>query len=190
MSKPTGHGEVLLHYPPVGFDMVKNFYSGSENLLGDSSSRYSDVIQPKCEGADYCHLIAEAQSQSYPYTYLDGFPSLHDVVPGEFNQGLVSNLYACSQGEGILSRIGEDNFVMEDEKTLSHECAEKGSAITSTQESDRLWPRYDNEVENSETLMIFMRRLRLIISIRRLHHLAPLAATMLYLSCVIKVPFQ
>ncbi|KAJ7981522.1 Phosphorelay protein [Quillaja saponaria] len=159
----------------------EEFDSGSEDPSGDSASRYSDVILPKSKGADYSHLIAEAQSQSHSNTYLDGFPSLDDVLPGEFNQGLGSML--AVRGEGILSWIGEDNFVLEDKTTASHEasflslnlhalaealtkvdlpkrifiesdllppelqCAQEGSAITSTQESEEPQSRYDSEVD-------------------------------------------
>lgn len=48
----------------------------------DGASQPSDVILPKSKGADYRHLIAEAQSQSQSSLYLDGFPSLDDVMPG------------------------------------------------------------------------------------------------------------
>lgn len=51
-----------------------------EDPSGSGSGQPSDVILPKSKGADYRHLIAEAQSQSS--LYLDGFPSLDDVMPG------------------------------------------------------------------------------------------------------------
>lgn len=54
--------------------------SGSEGVSLDSASKTSDVILPKSKGADYRHLVAEAQSRAN--TSLDAFSSLDDVLSG------------------------------------------------------------------------------------------------------------
>ncbi|KAK9990127.1 hypothetical protein SO802_025112 [Lithocarpus litseifolius] len=92
-----------------------------QTIVSNSTSQPSDVILPKSKGADYCHLIAEAQSQSQSNLYMDSIPSLADVMPGEFNQGLGPMLSV--RGEGVLSWIGNDNFVEEDKTTATHEVA-------------------------------------------------------------------
>ena len=69
---------------PTNWDRYEEeFDSGSEDpSVSNSTSQPSDVILPKSKGADYCHLIAEAQSQSQSNLYMDSFPSLDDVMPG------------------------------------------------------------------------------------------------------------
>lgn len=91
--------------------------------VSNSTSQPSDVILPKSKGSDYSFLIAEAQSQSRSQSslYLDSFTSLDDVMPGEFNQGLGPMLSV--RGEGILSWIGDDNFVVEDKTAATHEAS-------------------------------------------------------------------
>lgn len=54
--------------------------SASEGISLDRAIKTSDVVLPKSKGADYGHLIAEAQSQAH--TSLDGCPSLDDVLAG------------------------------------------------------------------------------------------------------------
>ncbi|KAI4322726.1 hypothetical protein L6164_022393 [Bauhinia variegata] len=95
----------------------EEFDSESEGVAPDSVSKPSDVILPKSKGADFRYLVAEAQSKSN--TRLDGFPSLDDVLSGEFNEGLSSML--AVRGEGILSWIGEDNFIVEDKTSGTRE---------------------------------------------------------------------
>ncbi|KAK7257404.1 hypothetical protein RIF29_31360 [Crotalaria pallida] len=82
---------------------------GSEGL----SHKISDVVLPKSKGADFRYLVAEAQSHAD--TSLEGIPSLDDLIPGEFNFGLSSML--AVRGEGFLSWIGDDNFMVEDKTT-------------------------------------------------------------------------
>ncbi|KAM3697503.1 hypothetical protein ACJW31_06G117000 [Castanea mollissima] len=108
---------------PTNWDRYEEeFDSGSEDpSVSNSTSQPSDVILPKSKGADYCHLIAEAQSQSQSNLYMDSFPSLDDVMPGELNQGLGPMLSV--RGEGILSWIGNDNFVVEDKTAATHEAS-------------------------------------------------------------------
>lgn len=60
---------------------------GTDSGLAESSEvQVSDVPAPKSKGADYRHLIAEAQSQSQSASddpCLDSFASLGDVLPGK-----------------------------------------------------------------------------------------------------------
>ncbi|XP_057750820.1 protein ECERIFERUM 16 isoform X2 [Arachis stenosperma] len=64
----------------------------------------------KSKGADFRHLVDEARSQAD--ASLEGLPSLDDTLPGEFNVGLGSML--AVRGEGFVSWIGDDNFVVEE----------------------------------------------------------------------------
>ncbi|KAK6919126.1 hypothetical protein RJ641_017548 [Dillenia turbinata] len=90
----------------------------SEDPSIDSSGKTSDVVLPKSKGADYSYLISQAQSQSE--SSLDGFPSLDDVFSG-FNLGVGSML--AVKGKNILSWTGDDNFIVEDKATTSHEAS-------------------------------------------------------------------
>lgn len=60
------------------------YEDGSDMDSEDTTSQASDVVVPKSKGADYRHLIAEAQSQSLSQlrSYSDTFPLLDDVMPG------------------------------------------------------------------------------------------------------------
>ncbi|KAF5481369.1 hypothetical protein F2P56_002026 [Juglans regia] len=110
-------------YPGVS-KLPSNWDRYEEELdpsASDGKSQPSDVILPKSKGADYGHLLAEAQAQAQQSLYVDGFPSLDDVMPGEFNQGLGAMLSV--RGEGILSWIGDNNFVVEDETVATHEAS-------------------------------------------------------------------
>ncbi|KAM7275536.1 hypothetical protein ACFE04_017402 [Oxalis oulophora] len=82
-----------------------------------SASQQSDVVVPKSKGADYAYLLSEAESQSR--TAADYFPYLDDVLPGDFYQALGSMLSV--RGEEILSWIGNDNFVVDDDSSVNHE---------------------------------------------------------------------
>ncbi|KAL5573599.1 hypothetical protein UlMin_023196 [Ulmus minor] len=88
--------------------------SGSEDPSVSGVNPASDVVLPKSKGADYCYLIAEAQSQFRSSQYLDTFPTL-DVLSGDFSQAAGSLLSV--KGEGILSWSGDDNFIVEDKRT-------------------------------------------------------------------------
>ena len=52
---------------------------------GASKAPDDDVVLPKSKGADFRHLVAEAQSQAD--ATLEGSPSLEDILPG-MNFGL------------------------------------------------------------------------------------------------------
>ncbi|KAK9221585.1 hypothetical protein WN944_010012 [Citrus x changshan-huyou] len=99
------------------------YEDGSDMDSEDTTSQASDFVVPKSKGADYRHLIAEAQSQSLSQSrslsYSDTFPLLDDVMPGGFAPGMGPMLSV--RGEGILSWVGDDNFVVEDKTTAFQE---------------------------------------------------------------------
>lgn len=57
--------------------------SGSEDPSASSANQVPDVVLPKSKGADYGHLITEAQSHSQSHLDLDTFPSMDDLLPGK-----------------------------------------------------------------------------------------------------------
>lgn len=67
---------------PTNWDRYEEEFEGPS--ASDGAGQPSDVILPKSKGADYRYLIAEAQAQAQSQSslYLDGFPSLDDVMPG------------------------------------------------------------------------------------------------------------
>lgn len=113
------HQSMGLSRLPSNWDRYEEeFDSGSEGPSINSTNQANDVIVPKSKGADYGELISEAISQSQSNPYFDSFASLDDVVP-DFNQGVGSLLSV--RGQGILSWIGDNNFIVEDRATTSHE---------------------------------------------------------------------
>ncbi|KAJ0111897.1 hypothetical protein Patl1_02343 [Pistacia atlantica] len=124
-TKPTGKqvGEKTRQVQrisrlPSNWDRyIDEFDLDGEDQSGDSTSQSSDVVVPKSKGADYSYLIAEAQS----YCYSDRFPSLEDVMPGGFIEGVGSMLSV--RGEGILSWLGEDNFIVDNKTTSVQEAS-------------------------------------------------------------------
>ncbi|MED6173053.1 hypothetical protein PIB30_055701 [Stylosanthes scabra] len=113
-----------------GATAIRNSSSRASSALPNNWDRYYDedeeidtvipeganqepddgAVLPKSKGADFRHLLAEAQSHAD--ATLEGFPSLDDTLPGEFNVGLGSML--AVRGERIVSLIGDDNFVVEE----------------------------------------------------------------------------
>ncbi|KAK7342398.1 hypothetical protein VNO80_25349 [Phaseolus coccineus] len=72
-KKKKSHSAVL----PSNWDR----YGEEEDDLGpEIASRTLDVVLPKSKGADYRHLVAEAQS--HVETSFEGFPAFDDLVPG------------------------------------------------------------------------------------------------------------
>lgn len=73
------HGSSRL---PTNWDRYKEeeFDHGSEGVSVETSSKASDIVLPKSKGADFRHLVAEAQSQAK--TSLEDLPSLDDLLPG------------------------------------------------------------------------------------------------------------
>ncbi|XP_021888555.1 uncharacterized protein LOC110807677 isoform X2 [Carica papaya] len=115
-TRQSRHASAL----PSNWDRYEEeFDSGSVNSLGDSSNQPSDVIMPRSKGADFRHMIAEAQSQLHPYS--NSSLSFDDVLPEEFKLGVGSLLSV--RGEAILSWIGANSFIVEDETTASPEAA-------------------------------------------------------------------
>ena len=58
-------------------------YEDEEEELDSGSgiaSKTVDVVLPKSKGADFRHLVAEAQSLAE--TSLEGFPAFNDLLPG------------------------------------------------------------------------------------------------------------
>ncbi|XP_061373311.1 protein ECERIFERUM 16 isoform X1 [Gastrolobium bilobum] len=107
---------------PTNWDRYEEeeFDSGSEGVSPESASKNLDVVLPKSKGADFRHLVAEAQFHA-DTTTLEGFPSLDDLLPGEFGVGLSSML--AVRGEGILSWVGDENFVVEDKTSANQEAS-------------------------------------------------------------------
>ncbi|GMI88562.1 ECERIFERUM 16, r RST1 interacting protein [Hibiscus trionum] len=97
---------------------AEEFDSGSEDL-----SQAPGSIVPKSKGADFRHLVAEAQSQSQSHSnhYSNTLSSLDDIIPGDFNQFVGSML--AVRGEGILSWTGNDNFIVDDSTTATPEAS-------------------------------------------------------------------
>ncbi|XP_010522583.1 PREDICTED: uncharacterized protein LOC104801157 [Tarenaya hassleriana] len=101
-------------------DLDLDMDSTSGNLSVDQTI---DAIIPKSKGADYRHLIAEAEAESQSKINIvsDSLCSLDDVLHDEFSRLVGSMLSA--KGEGILSWIEDDNFIVEDGSASSHEPA-------------------------------------------------------------------
>ncbi|CAJ1978882.1 unnamed protein product [Sphenostylis stenocarpa] len=95
-------------------------YGEEEDDSGpETASKTLDVVLPKSKGADYRHLLEEAQSHAE--TSLEAFPAFDDLLPGEYGVGLSSML--ASRGEGIVSWNGDDNFVVEDKTSGNQEAS-------------------------------------------------------------------
>ncbi|KAG2262039.1 hypothetical protein Bca52824_069118 [Brassica carinata] len=86
---------------------------GSENASGDLSNQPADdAIVPKSKGADYLHLISEARAESQSKIDIDS-DSLDDLLHDEFSRVVGSMMSA--RGEGILSWMEDDNFIVVEE---------------------------------------------------------------------------
>ncbi|KAJ1418239.1 hypothetical protein SESBI_15982 [Sesbania bispinosa] len=109
--RSRSHGSSSL---PTNWDR----YEEEEELDSpETASKTVDAVMPKSKGADFRHLVAEAQSHAEKT--LESFPSLDELLPWEFGVGLGSML--AVRGEGILSWIGDDNFVVEDKTSVNQE---------------------------------------------------------------------
>ncbi|KAG7536514.1 hypothetical protein ISN44_As13g004580 [Arabidopsis suecica] len=97
-------------------------YDDELDAAEDSSiSQPSDVILPKSKGADYVHLISEAQAESHSKieNNLDCLSSLDDLLHDEFSRVVGSMISA--RGEGILSWMEDDNFIVEEDGSASYQ---------------------------------------------------------------------
>ncbi|CAL5406606.1 unnamed protein product [Camellia sinensis] len=105
---------------PSNWDRYEEEYdSGSEDPSHNITSQTTDFV-PKSKGADYGYLISEAMSQSHTNISSDSesFPSFGDVLTAMGVGSLLS-----VRGQGILSWTRDDNFVVEDRATTSHEAS-------------------------------------------------------------------
>ncbi|KAF5182043.1 Phosphorelay protein [Thalictrum thalictroides] len=98
-------------------------------VSNDGIIKDSDVVLPKSKGADFAYLITEAQSQlesqqtSSSVLNEGSFASFYDdnlLIPG-FTQGISSMLSV--RGNGILSWIGNDNFIVDDISATKNEAS-------------------------------------------------------------------
>ncbi|XP_018478699.1 protein ECERIFERUM 16 [Raphanus sativus] len=93
---------------------------GSETAPGDLLNQPADdAIVPKSKGADYLHLISEAQAESHSKIDINS-DSLDDLLHDEFSRVVGSMISA--RGEGIVSWMEDDNFVVgeEEDGSASH----------------------------------------------------------------------
>ncbi|KAL1199615.1 Protein ECERIFERUM 16 [Cardamine amara subsp. amara] len=90
----------------------------SEDL---SISQHEDDVLPKSKGADYMHLIseAEAESQSRIEINSDCLSSLDDLLHDEFSR-IVGSMISV-RGEGIVSWMEDDNFIVEEDGSASYQ---------------------------------------------------------------------
>ncbi|KAJ1378533.1 hypothetical protein SESBI_47743 [Sesbania bispinosa] len=87
----------------------------------ESASKIVDVVMPKSKGADFRHLVAEAQSHAEKT--LQAFISLDELLPSLEIRGVrvVLGSMLAVRGEGVLSWIADDNFVIEDKTSANQE---------------------------------------------------------------------
>ncbi|OVA11221.1 hypothetical protein BVC80_8687g11 [Macleaya cordata] len=104
---------------PSNWDRYEDeFETGSVDPSLSSSGQASDVVKPKSKGADFGYLISEAQSQSS--STLDSFTSFYDALP-DFDKAVSSMLSV--RGKSVLSWIGDDNFIVDDNATAGYEAS-------------------------------------------------------------------
>ncbi|TKY66808.1 hypothetical protein E2542_SST09699 [Spatholobus suberectus] len=104
---------------PTNWDRYEEEEEELDSGGSEIASKTLDVALPKSKGADYRHLLAEAQSHAE--TSMEEFPAFDDLLPGEFGVGLSSMLVV--RGEGIVSWVGDDNFVVEDKTSENQEAS-------------------------------------------------------------------
>ncbi|KAK9131910.1 hypothetical protein Scep_011438 [Stephania cephalantha] len=97
--------------------------------LGDRAGRRASeqVVAPKSKGADFRHLISEAQSQLQSRSQSGGaserlscYGSFDDDLPG-FDLGISSMLSV--RGNGIMSWVEDDNFVVDGDSSMGYEAS-------------------------------------------------------------------
>nr|XP_024933405.1 protein ECERIFERUM 16 isoform X1 [Ziziphus jujuba var. spinosa]XP_024933406.1 protein ECERIFERUM 16 isoform X1 [Ziziphus jujuba var. spinosa] len=131
-KKPLGFGKQVKEKQPLQSQSHISALPSNWDRYGDENDSASedpsassvnqphyDIVLPKSKGGDYRHLIIEAQSHAQSDLCLDTYPSLGDLLPEDFNQAVGSLLSV--KAEGILSWIGDDNFLLEDKKAAYHE---------------------------------------------------------------------
>ncbi|KAI3960954.1 hypothetical protein MKW92_050279 [Papaver armeniacum] len=106
---------------PSNWDRYEDESESSAELVSTSQisgGAGDDVVKPKSKGADFGYLISEAQSQSS--SSLDCFNSFYDALP-DFDKAVSSMLSV--RGESVLSWIGDDNFIVDDNASSGYEAA-------------------------------------------------------------------
>lgn len=106
---------------PSNQDRYKEDYDS--DLDDQSKSRINPAtygFTPKSKGADYQYLLSEAKLQSEAIISSGSFPSFDDVL-SDFTEGFGSLMSA--RGESILSWTEDDNFIVEDKATATHEAS-------------------------------------------------------------------
>ncbi|XP_050377195.1 protein ECERIFERUM 16 isoform X2 [Argentina anserina] len=108
-NKKHHHPNQKSNSPAPSKQIPSNWDRYDEEEQEEQQLHEAGAVMPKSKGADYSHLISEAQSQS----------QLDHVLSenlGEWNkEGMMSMVSA--RGESILSWIGDDNFVVGFDKT-------------------------------------------------------------------------
>ncbi|RZC46602.1 hypothetical protein C5167_039546 [Papaver somniferum] len=103
---------------PSNWDRYEDEFESGAELISGGAGAGDDVVKPKSKGADFSYLISEAQSQSS--CSLDCFNSFYDALP-DFDKAVSSMLSV--RGESVLSWIGDDNFVVDDNASSGYEAA-------------------------------------------------------------------
>ncbi|KAI3888768.1 hypothetical protein MKX03_013936 [Papaver bracteatum] len=106
---------------PSNWDRYEDEDESGADLISTSQisgGAGDDVVKPKSKGTDFSYLISEAQSQSS--SSLDCFNSFYDALP-DFDKAVSSMLSV--RGESVLSWIGDDNFVVDDNASSGYEAA-------------------------------------------------------------------
>ncbi|KAL6570696.1 hypothetical protein OROGR_000246 [Orobanche gracilis] len=96
----------------------ENFDLDSEEAQ-PSSSHPSEFVVPKSKGADYAHLISDANDQFRSNYSSDFFHSLNDVI-NDFTQDF-GPLLLAAKGQSILSWVSDDDFEFEEKASTSVE---------------------------------------------------------------------
>ncbi|XP_010494418.1 PREDICTED: uncharacterized protein LOC104771572 [Camelina sativa] len=108
---------------PSNWDRYDDGDDDELDAAADSSisQTTTDVTLPKSKGADYLHLLSEAQAESPSKIDVssDCLSSLDDLLHDEFSRVVGSMISA--RGEGILSWMEDDNFVVEEDGSASYQ---------------------------------------------------------------------
>lgn len=117
-KSPQSQGSRTL---PSNWDRYEDEYdTGFEDVAHRSAGQAPDVLMPKSKGADYAHLISEAKARSQSSYFAESFTLCNDILD-EFNQGLGPLLF--SRGQHLASSSFDDNFLLDDKETSSHEAS-------------------------------------------------------------------
>ncbi|KAK9150263.1 hypothetical protein Syun_008572 [Stephania yunnanensis] len=90
--------------------------------LGDQAGRRASeqVVAPKSKGADFRHLISEAQSQLQSRSQSGGASERLSCY-GSFDDDLPDLL--SKEGNGIMSWVEDDNFVVDGDSSIGYEAS-------------------------------------------------------------------